>query len=64
MGWHVASIAEWRSEYRDTGLDGETLWKEPLGRPRSRREDNRRMDLQGVGWGGLDWFDLAQDRDR
>jgi hypothetical protein len=27
-------------------------------------EDNIKMDLQEVGWGGVDWMDMAQDRDR
>jgi hypothetical protein len=36
----------------------------PLGRPRSRWEDNIKMDLQEVGCGGMDWIGLAQDRDR
>jgi len=35
-----------------------------LGRPRRRWEDNIKMDLQAVGCGGMDWIDLAQDRDR
>ena len=38
--------------------------KRPLGRPRSRWEDNIKMDLQEVGCGGMEWIDLAQDRDR
>ena len=38
--------------------------KRPLGRPRRRWEDNIKMDLQEVEYGGLDWVDLAQDRDR
>jgi len=33
-------------------------------KPRRRWEDNIKMDLQEVGWGGLDWFDLDQSRDR
>ena len=38
--------------------------KRPLGRPRRRWEDNIKMDLQEVGCGGMDWIELAQDRDR
>jgi len=38
--------------------------KRPLGRPSSRSEDNVKMDRQEVGFGGLDWIELAQDRDR
>ena len=37
--------------------------KRPLGRLRCRWEDNM-MDLQEVGFGGMDWIELAQDRDR
>jgi hypothetical protein len=33
-----------------------------LGRPRSRWVDNVRMDLGEIGWGGVDWIGLAQDR--
>ena len=35
-----------------------------LGRPRRRWEDNIKMDLQEVRCGGMDWIELAQDRDR
>jgi hypothetical protein len=38
--------------------------KRPLGRPRHRWEDNFKMDVQEVGWGGMDLIDLAYDRDR
>jgi hypothetical protein len=38
--------------------------RRPLGRPRRRWEDNIKMDLQEVGWGGMDWIDMAQDWDR
>ena len=38
---------------------------ESLGRPRRRWEDNIKMDLQEVGCGGgIDWIELAHDRDR
>jgi len=45
-------------------LVGKPEGKIPLGRPRRRWEDNIKMDLQGVGCGGMDWIELAQDRDR
>jgi hypothetical protein len=37
--------------------------KKPLGRPRRRWEDNIRIYLQEVGYKGMDWIELAQDRD-
>jgi len=37
--------------------------KGPLGRPRCRWEDNIKMDLHEAGCWGMDWIDLAQDRD-
>ena len=45
-------------------LVGKPEGKRPLGRPRRRWEDNIKMDLQRVGCGGMDWIELAQDRDR
>jgi len=45
-------------------LVGKPEGKRPLGRPRRIWEDNIKMDLQEVGCGGVDWTDLAQDRDR
>jgi hypothetical protein len=38
--------------------------KRPLVRPKHRREDNITMHIQEVGRAGIDWIDLAQDRDR
>jgi len=43
---------------------GKPEGKRPLGRPRHRSEDNIKMHLQEIGWGGLDWNDLIEDRDR
>ena len=37
--------------------------KRPLGRPKCRWQNNIKMDLQEVGW-GMDWIELAKDRDR
>jgi len=45
-------------------LLGKPEGRRPLGRPRRRWVDNIRMDLQGVGFGYVDWIGLAQDRDR
>jgi hypothetical protein len=52
-------------ERRDTYrvLVGRREGKRPLARPRHRWEDNIKMDLQEVGWGGMDWIDLAKGRD-
>jgi hypothetical protein len=38
--------------------------KRPLGRFRLRWEDNIKMDHREIGSGGVDWIDLAQDRDQ
>jgi hypothetical protein len=54
-------MGERRGAYR--ALVGKPEGRRPLGRPRRRWEDNIRMDLREVGWGGMDWINLAQDRD-
>jgi hypothetical protein len=58
MRWavHVTRIAERRGVYRV--LVGKTE------RPRRRRENNIKMDLQEMGCGSMDWIALAEDRDR
>jgi len=45
-------------------LVGKPEENRPFGRLRRRWEDNIKMDLQEVGCGGVDWIQLAQDRDR
>jgi len=64
MQWagHVARMEKRRGVYRV--LVGKPEGKRPLGRPRRRWEDNIKMDLQEVGFCGMNWIELAQDRDR
>jgi hypothetical protein len=45
-------------------LVGKPERRRPLGRPRRRRVDNIKMDLTEIGWDGVEWIDLAQDRDQ
>jgi hypothetical protein len=64
MRWagHVARMGDDRGVHRV--LVGKPEGKRPLGRPRHRREDNIKMDLQEFGLGRGDWIELAQDRNR
>jgi len=55
-------MRERRGVYRV--LVGKPEGKRPLGRPKRRREDYIKMDLQEVEVGGTDWIELAPDRDR
>jgi hypothetical protein len=61
MRWagHVARMGEVRGAYRI--LVGRPEGRRPLGTP---REDDIKVDLQDVGWEGMDLIDMAQDRDR
>jgi hypothetical protein len=58
----VAQMGEKRNAYRF--LMGKPEGKRPIGKPRRSWEDNVRMDLSEIGWGGMDWVDLAEDRDQ
>jgi hypothetical protein len=45
-------------------LVGKPEGKKPLGRPRRRWVDRIKIDLKEIGWDGMDWVELAQDRDQ
>ena len=51
-------------EGREGVCTGETWGKETAGETQPRWEDDIKMELQEVGCGGIDWIEMAQDRDR
>jgi hypothetical protein len=55
-------MGEKKNAYRI--LVGNPEGKRPLARPRRRWVDNIKMELREIGWDGMDWIDLAQDRDQ
>jgi hypothetical protein len=64
MRWagYVARMGATRNEYMV--LVGRSERKRPLGRPRRRRVDNIKMHLREIVWDGMDWIELAQNRDQ
>jgi hypothetical protein len=48
----------------NTKLVGKPEGKRPLGRPRRRWVDNIKMEVREIGMAGMDWIELAQDRDQ
>jgi hypothetical protein len=58
----LARMGEKRDAYRILVVKPER--KTPLGRPRRRWVNNIKMDLREIGWDGMDWIDLDQDRDQ
>jgi hypothetical protein len=62
MGGACSTVGEKRDAYRIVVRI--TEGRRPLRTARCRLEDNIKMDLQELGQGGMDWIDLAQDRDR
>jgi hypothetical protein len=61
MAWHVARIGEKNNAYRI--LVGEPGGKGPLGIPRRKWVDKIKIHLREIGWDGVHWIDMAQDRD-
>ena len=59
---HVARTGEGRGVYKVSV--GKPEGKRPLGRPKRRWEDNNKVDLQEVRCEGMDWTEMAQDRNK
>jgi hypothetical protein len=62
MGRACSTSGEKSNAYRL--LMGRLEGKRPLGRLRRRWVDNIKIDLREKGWDGMDWIDLAEDRDQ
>jgi hypothetical protein len=62
LAGHVARMGKKKNAY--SVLVWKPEGKRLLGRPRRRLDDNIKMDIREIGWGGMDWIDLAQDRDQ
>jgi hypothetical protein len=61
MGRACSANVEKRNAYRI--LVGKPEGKRQLGRPRRRCLDNIKLDFKEIGWGDMNWIDLAQNRD-
>jgi hypothetical protein len=59
---HAARLGVKRATYRI--LVGKPERKRPLRRPKRRWKSNIKMHLREIGWGAMDWIDLAQNRDQ
>jgi hypothetical protein len=63
MRWarYIARMVASRSACRI--LVGKPEGKRPLRRPICRWVDNIKIDIREIGWGNMDWIDVAQNRD-
>jgi hypothetical protein len=62
MGRACSTNGEKKNAY--SILVGNPEGKRPLGRPRRRWVNNIKIDIREIGWDGVGWMDLAQDRDQ
>jgi hypothetical protein len=62
MGRACSTNGEKKNAYRI--LIAKPEGKRPQGRHKRRWEDNIKVDIREIGWGGMDWIDMAQDRDQ
>jgi hypothetical protein len=62
LAGHVAHVGKMKNAYRF--LFGKPEGERPCRRPRHKWEDNIRMVVREIGWEGVDWMHLAQDRDQ
>jgi hypothetical protein len=60
IGWEYNTHGEKTNAYKV--LMGKPEGKRPLGRPKRKWVDNIKMDLREIGWDGMDWTDLTEDR--
>jgi hypothetical protein len=63
MRW-AGHETQWERRGMHIGYRCQRQGKRPLGRPRCRWVDNIKIDLTEIGWGSMNWIDLAQDRDQ
>jgi hypothetical protein len=61
MGRVCSTNGETKNAYRI--LVGKLERRRPLGSPRRKWVDNNKMDLRDIGWDGIDWTDMTQDRE-
>jgi hypothetical protein len=64
MRWAGNVTRMWERRNACRALVGKTEAWRPLGRPSHRCEDNIKMNLIEIGWGGMYWIDLAEGGDR
>jgi hypothetical protein len=64
MRWTGQVVCTGERWNADRVLVGNPEGKRPFGKPRCRRENNIKMDLREIGWGGMDWIHLAHDGDQ